>query len=451
MGVKKIRSVFLRYVLILAAGVIAVVALNLGLYFFCLRAGFIHSLNMVQAEIEALKTELRETKSFSHEQLPPYCRYALFFSDGTYREGSWDSSSAEEIWDLCVGKVSAQDDSRSYTVIPFGNEVLILKYGTSAQFNNPVLSRYLPAPDLLLVFLIILEILLLLISLSVFFGRYMGNKIGCLTEAAGKIEQQNLDFETNSSGILEIDMALHALDHMKQALKASLAEQWRADKRKQEQFAALAHDLKTPLTIVRGNTELLCETKLSAEQTVCARYILSSSLQMQNHIQMLIETANSGNSISIKKTVTGLSPFFTALKELAEGLCTVKNIQLEWQCDDPSDSVFIDPDLFQRAFVNILSNAVENTPAGGRITFAFREDSHSFQFTVADTGSGFSQEALAHATEQFYTGDHSRSSVHHYGMGLYFADMVIQKHGGKMILKNSVRTGGAIVDIELPK
>lgn len=451
MGVKKIRIIFLRYVLLLAAGVIAAVTLSLGLYFFCLRTGFIHSLNMVDTEIEALKTNLQNQNDFSAAKIPPYCEYALFSSGGIYQEGSWNNRQAAEVWNTCTQKNPDEKESRQFTVIPFSDNVLVLKYGTTAQFNHALLSRYLPPPDLLLVILVILEILILLAVLSFFFGRYMTKKIDCLTKAAGKIEQQNLDFVVESSGILEIDMALRALDHMKQALSASLSEQWNADQLQQEQLAALAHDLKTPLTIVRGNTELLRETKLSGEQMLCTEYILKSSLQMQNYVQMLIETANSRNRIPLKKEETALSPFFTALKELACGLCTVKEIQLEWQCVCQSDSIFIDPELFLRVLVNIFSNAVEHTPSGGRIFFNSHEYSDCFHFTISDTGSGFSAELLNHAAEQFYMGDSSRNSSLHYGMGLYFADMTVKKHGGKMTLQNSELTGGAMVDIMLPK
>ena len=59
-----------------------------------------------------------------------------------------------------------------------------------------------------------------------------------------------------------MDQALDALDHMRLALRQSLARQWYDDKMRQEQLSALAHDLKTPLTIIRGNTELLFDTSL---------------------------------------------------------------------------------------------------------------------------------------------------------------------------------------------
>ena len=100
--------------------------------------------------------------------------------------------------------------------------------------------------------------------------------------------------------------------------------------------------------------------------------------------------------------------------------------------------------------VNVLSNAVEHTPQGGNVTFEIWEDNNELSFLITDTGKGFSDEALKHATEQFFMGDDSRNSKSHYGIGLYVAASIAKKHNGKIILQNSVATGGAKVTIQIP-
>ena len=71
-------------------------------------------------------------------------------------------------------------------------------------------------------------------------------------------------------------------------------------------------------------------------------------------------------------------------------------------------------------------------------------------FVITDTGKGFSAEALKHGMEQFFMEDESRNSKSHYGIGLYVAASVAQKHGGQLILENSQATGGAKVTLEIP-
>ena len=97
----------------------------------------------------------------------------------------------------------------------------------------------------------------------------------------------------------------------------------------------------------------------------------------------------------------------------------------------------------------MFSNAVEYTDAGGTIFFEVLQHENELCFTVTDTGRGFSDEALKRATEQFFTGDQSRSLQEHVGIGLYIAECVVKQHGGRLGLENSDRTGGARVCISL--
>lgn len=137
---------------------------------------------------------------------------------------------------------------------------------------------------------------------------------------------ENLKVRTLALGLSD------ALDHMRLALKQSLYKQWYEDKMRQDQLSALAHDLKTPLTIIRGNTELLFDTSLSAEQRECAEYIENSSLQMQDYVQALIEAAKSWDSFQPCMKKVNLDSLLLELKNQIDGLCAVNNITLHWDC-----------------------------------------------------------------------------------------------------------------------
>lgn len=76
-------------------------------------------------------------------------------------------------------------------------------------------------------------------------------------EATKEISEQNLDFEVGHSNIKEFEDVLCSFSSMKDNLKSSLEKQWNAEKLQREQIAALAHDLKTPLTVIQGNADLI--------------------------------------------------------------------------------------------------------------------------------------------------------------------------------------------------
>ena len=424
MGVKKLRSVFMQYAIFLALAVFIVIAVNVWAYLFGVNMGAIYPLNSISTEIENVKGNLQSIEQLSENDIPPLCEYVMFTKDGQYEVGSITPEDSTLVWNICIENGRTSGNPYLYSVIDREDEVLILRYRMTAQFRNKTLRSI--------------------------FRKYLGKKIDKLLTVVYKIEQQDLDFEIQKSKLFEVDQALDALDHMRIALRQSLSKQWYDDKMRQDQLSALAHDLKTPLTIIRGNTELLFETSLSTEQRECAEYIENSSLQMQDYVQTLIEATKSWDSYQPCMKKVNMGSLLMRLKNQIDGLCAVNNITLHWDCGQYPAYITADHDLLIRMLVNVLSNAVEHTPQGGNVTFEVWEYNNELSFRITDTGTGFSDEALKHATEQFFMDDDSRNSKSHYGIGLYVAASIAKKHGGKILLENSVVASGAKVTIQIP-
>ena len=450
MGVKKLRSVFMRYALLLALIVLSIAAVNVGIFLFCVNTGVICPLASVSAAINNAKENLQSTGRIMESDIPILCEYVLFTKDGQYIGGSIDRESGTIIWTTCIKNGRMSDNPYLYSVINREEEILVLRYRTTAQFKNPILRNIFPSAELIWIIIILVEILFSLIAMSCIFGRHLGKKIDKLLTVVHKIEQQNLDFEIEKSGIFEVDQALNALDHMRLALRQSLSKQWHDDKMRQDQLSALAHDLKTPLTIIRGNTELLFDTSLLTEQKECAEYIENSALRMQDYVQTLIEATKSWDSYQPCMQKVSMDSLLQELKKQIDGLCAVNNITLHWDCGKYPAYITADHDLLMRMLVNVLSNAVEHTPQGGKISFEIREADSELSFVITDSGKGFSEEALKHATEQFFMDDDSRNTKSHYGIGLYVAASIAKKHDGKIILENSAASSGAKVTIQIP-
>ncbi len=330
MGVKKIRTIFMRYMLSVAGGILIILAVNLGGYLICEHFRIVISVAELERQISAAAENLETINGISREDVPFFCDYALFLPDGTYEYGSLDRDRADGLWRSCIANGENSAAGYRFDVIDRDDGILILQYRYTAQFRNAVLRRIIPIADLFLVTVMAVEVIVLLFMVSHSFGRYTGRKIDNLSAAVRRIEEQDLDFQMESCGIFEIDQALNALEHMKQALRKSLDEQWKADKRQQDQISALAHDLKTPLTIIRGNAELLYDTPLSEEQRECADYVKVSAAQMQNYVQMLIDITRTKQNFGLSKQRVLIPEFLAEIKVQAKGMCSVKNIRLEW-------------------------------------------------------------------------------------------------------------------------
>ena len=450
MGVKKLRSIFMRYIFAVAGGILLIIAINLGLYSLCVNTGVIIPAMQIEDRIAAAAESIQTDELFNKADIPSFCDYAVYSPTGVFQDGSLSEDTANTFWVEAV--TNGRDRITPYRVLVInrGDEVILLRYRLTSQFSNATLRRICPTTDLLLVGLIIVEVIILLFLISHWFGKYTGKKIDKLLFITQKIEQQDLDFKIESSGIFEVDRALYALEHLKQALRMSLAEQWQADKLRQDQISALAHDLKTPLTIIRGNAELLYDTELAENQNECTDYIEVSVIQMQDYVETLIEMTKTKENFPFCRQNVKVSSLLQEIHTQAKGLCVVKNVHLEWNQNFNQECISVDREQLIRAFVNILSNAVEYTPAKGTVFFDVNEKDNAILFSITDTGSGFSSEALKRATEQFYMDDQSRNSKSHYGIGLYVVNSIVTQHGGQLILSNSEKTGGAQVTISIP-
>ena len=170
-------------------------------------------------------------------------------------------------------------------------------------------------------------------------------------------------------------------------------------------------------------------------------------MQIQNYVQTLIEVTKSVDGYQCRFEKIRTEDLLGDIKKQTSGLSEVFNLKINWQEQYVSETVNIVYDQVVRAVMNIIKNAAEHTPKSGTVHIYIKEQSGELIFTVEDTGSGFTKEALLHGTEQFFMDDTSRSGGVHYGIGLFSAKSIAENHGGRILLTNSKKTGGAKVEI----
>jgi two-component system, OmpR family, lantibiotic biosynthesis sensor histidine kinase NisK/SpaK len=440
---------YLKYFLYLFIGVVLIGILAIFAFSGLGASDIIHPADFAQEQAKSACDRILKTDKVSEDMIPDLCQYIVFDIDGRVKSGNIEKTGINSAWAAVQGSTS-DFSGNYYKVIQRENEYCVLRYKITPQYKSETLRKYLLSPQTLFIVAVLLLTLLIVAGTAIRFGNMLKKKLHSLIFAAEKIQNQELEFSIEPSNIKEVNMVLTSMDNMRVALKSSLESQWKMEQSRREQISALAHDLKTPLTLIRGNTELLYDTEPTAEQTECIGYIEESSLQMQNYVQMLIEIAKSNNSLSPQLQDIDISSFMQDIQKQAKGLCAVKNIQLCWETNYGSQRFSIDPNLLVRALSNVLSNAVEHTPSGGTVTFMTVEENGCMMFSIIDTGKGFSAEALKYAATQFYMDDRSRNSKSHFGIGLFVADSVAKQHGGRLILENDMNTQGAKVTIEIP-
>lgn len=440
---------FLKYFMYLSIGILTIILFGLALFNYLIIKDMIYPANYAEKQANNAYDQIANAKTVDSGMIPDLCKYVLFDLNGMILSGNMEAKTVEKAWSVVQGNSSG--DGRNYfKVIPRDSEYCVLKYNFQPQFKSVFLREHIPSPQLLLLLMIGFGFIIYTALIAIRFGKVLTQKLSPLVVATKKIENQELDFTISYVGIKEIDVVLGAMDQMRAALNDSLKKQWVLEQTRKEQLSALTHDLKTPLTVIRGNVDLINETELTEEQEENLVYIQSSILQMQDYIQALLDILRNEDSESLEIVDTDMETYVSKLKVEAEGLAVSKDIKIIWKIGEVPTKININQMLFTRAIMNIFSNAVDFTPQKGRIEYSIAKKNDMLEFKISDSGRGFTARDINKASEQFYMGDQSRTSHLHHGMGIYIADTIVKKHNGRLILGNSTDLGGAEVTIIIP-
>lgn len=412
--------------------------------------GFMFYANYYEKQIEKNIETIQNSEPFDESSIPKGCSYALYNSNGMLLKTNTTPKRASLFWENYQTGITHKG-AYYYKVIQRKNENCIISYMVASDFKNPNLRKYLPPAEYCLYALFLFSFLGLTIGVSSHFSKQYKSKMNHIRQVTDQIRKEDsLNFEVKSSNWKEIDEVLQSLDKMKHALSESLESQWKLETERKNQISALAHDIKTPLTVLKGNAELLQETNLSKEQMIYQRSIIKSISDIEQYVKSLLDIFYLESQLQLNYEEINIEMFMRELLEQIEYLIKKKQINLQITKLNSPKNFRADKCKMLRAIINVLSNSLDYTPQLGTIMLKVETDGESIVFSVEDSGRGFTKEEMQSAANLFYQGDKSRTSKLHYGMGLAITASIVQKHGGTVSLLNSELMKGARVDIKIP-
>jgi K+-sensing histidine kinase KdpD len=290
---------------------------------------------------------------------------------------------------------------------------------------------------------------LLAVLTALKFSRKLKKNLIPINLATEKIEARDLDFEVMPTDITEFNASLQAIDKLKAALADSLHSQWQEEELRKSQLSALAHDIKTPLTIIKGNAELLLEEVSIQENKELLTYILAGSNTIEKYLELLMGLVINEPQLLNRKRLQ-LNDFVEDMMMGILPLCKRKKIRLNLKNDAKSDDLYLDGDLIKRAIINIIDNAVRYSFQDSQIDIIISDSENYFIFEISDRGKGFSAESLKRAAQEFFSEDASRKNQH-YGLGLSFVKKVVEMHDGILKIENRSDGQGAKISFSLIK
>jgi two-component system CheB/CheR fusion protein len=228
-----------------------------------------------------------------------------------------------------------------------------------------------------------------------------------------------------------------------------------ANRLKDEFLATLSHELRNPLNVVIGYSELLRRTEdlnNSAFVSRAADVIRRNALAQSQLVSDLLDLSRlQMGKLAINQHPVSLLTIITDAIETVKADAEVKNISLKLNASTDPFMVDGDPVRLGQIAWNLLNNAVKFTPAGGEITITLSEKDEGAQFSIEDTGQGIAPEFLPHVFEIFRQGDASSSRRQGgLGIGLALVKQLVELHGGLVRAESEGVGRGAKLSVWLP-
>ena len=435
---------FLKRVLLMAAAIGAVFVVDILMVNIGINTGFILPANYTENYLKQNADRIIESVPFDASLLPEGCSYGLFDAEGNYKSGNLNEKWKATV--MAAIKGTRKIPSALY-IFERADGYCAVKYDVVVHFANPAWNRLIPNAEAGMISLFLLIMILIVLWNSLRFGKQLKKEMNPLLEEISEIKERELGLSRKSSKIKEFNDVLAALNDMEKALSESLQTEWETEHRRKENIASIAHDIKTPLTVIKGNAELIREETDIEEIYAQIDVVIQNTDKIQNYIGLLMEEAN-GHAGREERKETALSVLIHEIEKQSRNLCESKNMPVSVEKPETDFHVKADNVLIQRAVMNLVINAVEYTDKKKGIKLHFAYEKQMLRIEIEDFGKGFSEAALKHATEQLFTERKERSGGH-YGMGMYFADNVAKQYDGKLRIRNKEKQQGAIVVFEI--
>lgn len=357
-------------------------------------------------------------------------------------------------------------------------------------------SREIIASSIFSVLQIVLPIVFfvtaMLVTASLFYRLKLKEPLEILADGAARIMDNDLDFTMEARADDELGQLCAAFEAMRQSLLKNNRELWRQTEERKRLNAAFSHDLRNPLTVLKGSVKM---AKQCCEKVYCVRggvaeetatgsdtsieSLAGGSVTEQNaadeaagnrieerenrrrdsaeagilmenlarietytqRIERYVETMSKVEKleeITVEKVPVDWGTLTGELEKAMRFVVSDGGRQLSFKSAGDGETIFLDKNILLQIAENLVSNAVRYAERQVSVSLTLDEDALSLE--VADDGPGFPAELLKNGVRPFQKGNEDSG---HFGMGLYICDLLCRKHGGSLKVQN-VRSGASV-------
>lgn len=276
---------------------------------------------------------------------------------------------------------------------------------------------------------------------AVYYRKKLRNPITQLQNGVERIQEDNLDFHIEYDGDDELGRLCCSMEKMRRELRQKHKALWESLEQRKLLNASVSHDLRTPITVLKGYLDYL--EKNIPQDKLTEDMLLDTVSSMQgavNRLELYVESVRDIEkieNIEIEKRSENVKLLLNELRSNVRQLAGNKEIIIS--NDITVDKIQIDKGVFFRILENLLQNALRYAEKQVSINLSHKKD--FLILTVKDDGKGFSAADLEKAATVFYSNDKEKQ---HFGIGLSVCKILCEKHGGLLYVGNQKEKGACV-------
>lgn len=280
---------------------------------------------------------------------------------------------------------------------------------------------------------------LLLLADIIFYKVKLKTPIEILNKGAMEISNNNLDFCLEYNNNDELGNLCNAFEKMRSELNKNNIKMWTMINDRKQLNAAFSHDLRNPLTVLKGYSNYLTKYiptgKLSDEKILSTTQLMSEHI---NRIEYYVENMSNAQRLEdlvVSKSMSNINKFIENLDENISIIAKQEGKSFKLKSLINNVNLLFDENIILRVVENIILNAFRY--ARNNVSILIYLEQELLTFVIEDDGIGFSKESLKSALKPFYRDKTLNESNAHFGMGLYISKILCEKHGGSISIENN--------------
>jgi signal transduction histidine kinase len=273
-----------------------------------------------------------------------------------------------------------------------------------------------------------------------------------IARASKSIGDGDFSARVERQGVHETELAAGAFNQMADIVEHHIDEYKHLDDLKDQFIAAASHELRTPITSIRGYLEMHLDGEvgdISPEQRKNLEVVQRNAMQLGELIDDLLtlSSVNQQGSVSLVTERCDLAAILVEVRSELQPLAAESGIEVTMTCE--GDLTLIgDPTRIRRIFLNVVSNAIKFSPRGESVSIAAVRDGEHAAIRVIDHGIGIAPEDLPRIGQRFFRAQTARET-YGTGLGLSIANELIAMHGGDLTIDSAVGEGSTFT-VKLP-